>query len=324
MKGCQIYKFSGAFYLKAAAFTVAGWVMINLIFGNSPLGGHYYIPVVLLIYLLVQLTYKVDLRKDALHIKRFGMGAKVSFENLHKVEEENGTIGLHVQDGRQYNIPLSRFTRQDQKQLSDQLNELWAVARSDMPVEKDRSDSDIPDYLAKEEAKKRVVEMLGSGVPKKEVFEQLKDRGIRDNKLAMMIASVPDELLCILHEGKNNILVIVYSLLAILAIWGTYMTAPDNIRTFSLVILIVTNLLFIWGFFSFKLIAYNVFIFLSLVTIPKDAVAVIAANDIPGMVGIGLSVLVLAYVWFIRSRLYPDIGFIGVKKDKAGQYQFSE
>ncbi len=57
-------------------------------------------------------------------------------------------------------------------------------------------------------------------MPNKEVFEQLKDRGIRDNKLAMMIVSVPDELLWMLHEGKNNILVIGYSLLAILATWG--------------------------------------------------------------------------------------------------------
>ncbi len=96
----------------------------------------------MLIYLLVQLTCKVDLRKDALHIKRFGMGAKVSFENLHKVEEENGTVGLHVQDGQQYNNPLSSFTRQEQKQLSDQLKELWAIARSDISVEQDRSVSD--------------------------------------------------------------------------------------------------------------------------------------------------------------------------------------
>ena len=326
MKGNQVYKYSSAFYLKAIIFGLAGWAVLNLIFGNPPLGGHYYVPVFLIIYLLIQLTYAVDLRKDALHIKRFGMGAKVSYETLHKVAGENGTVFLYLQDGRQYNIPISRFDREAQKQLPDQINELWAGAKGENFKVEQKTESDIPDYLMKEQAKQWITQLLDSGQSKKEVFENLKGRGVKDSKLAMMISSVPDEVLCMLHERKNNTLVTIYAFFCVLTVWITYVTVEPNLRLFILVLQVSISLLLIWGFFSFKLLAYNVYIVINLISIPKEMMTTFATNDLVSMIGIGIGigVLMLAYVWYVRSSLYPDIGFMSVKKDKAGQYRFAE
>lgn len=324
MIGSQVYKFSGAFYIKAIVIGVVAWVLLNLLFGNSPLGGHYYIPFVLIIYLLVQLSYQVDVRKDAIHIKRFGMGGKVSYENLQKVSQESGTLALYASDGRQYNIPVSRFSKEDQKTLSEQLDQLWSEDPGEEVNVEEESESGIPDHMMKAEAKRWISQLLDSGMSKKEVFDQLKGRGVKDSKLAFMIASMPDEILCMLHEGKNNILVGIYAIMSALVIWSFYVSADSDLRLTVLFIQGTISALFIWGFFSFKLLAYNAYIFLGLISLPREAIATFSANDIPGMVGIAFAMAMIVYVWFVRSRLYPDAGLLGVKKDKSGKYQFSD
>ncbi|MGI1669274.1 MAG: hypothetical protein K6L74_02985 [Neptuniibacter sp.] len=324
MIGSQVYKFSGAFYTKAIVLCLFGWVILNLVLGNHPLGGQFYIPFILFIYLLVQLSYRVEIRKDAVHIKRFGMGGKVSYKNLKKVSQENGTIGLYVDDGRQYNIPLSRFSKENQRKLTDQIDEFWSQAAvAEVTVER-KSGSEIPEHMMKADAKRWISKLLDSGVPKKEVFEQLKGRGVKDSKLAMMIASVPDEVLCMLHEGKNNLLVGIYALSAVFVVWVTYVTMEPDIRMYVLAVQVTISLLLIWGFFSFKLLAYNIYIVFGVISLPKEILLVVSTGNIPEMVGIGIGVAMLSYVWFVRTRLYPDIGFVGVKKDKSGQYRFSD
>ena len=80
-------------------------------------------------------------------------------------------------------------------------------------------------------------------------------------------------------------------------------------------------LLFAWGFYKNLVGAYNAYILLCLVQLPKQF-GDFASNPVAASFGLAVAIAMLAFVWYVRAKLFPDFGFLAPKKTK-GQYVFT-
>jgi len=81
-------------------------------------------------------------------------------------------------------------------------------------------------------------------------------------------------------------------------------------------------LLFAWGFYKFNVGTYNAFIFLSIIQLPK-AFQGFTKSPTESSIGIAIAIGMIAYVWYVRGKLFPDFAFITPKKFN-GQYVFTD
>ena len=83
----------------------------------------------------------------------------------------------------------------------------------------------------------------------------------------------------------------------------------------------LVTLFFAWGFHQHRVAAYNAYILLSIVQLPKSMDGFIA-EPFTASLSFALSVGLLAYVCFVRYCLFPDFTFLNPRKIK-GKYVFS-
>jgi hypothetical protein len=179
--------------------------------------------------------------------------------------------------------------------------------------------------MDKKEIKKKVNELIASGVPKSDVFEQLSGQGAKDNQLALFIASYADPRLCVEYDGKVSILVtlmLIQSLLGFFAGYGIGASMGPIAQWIFGVMVAFIPLLFALGFYKHFAGTYNAYILLTIIQLPKQiaglATAPAAATAIALLVNLGI----LAYVWYVRKKIFPDFGLFSPKKSN-GQYVFS-
>ncbi|WP_415882283.1 hypothetical protein [Neptuniibacter sp. QD34_54] len=354
MQESYTFKFAGKFYLKVIAIGLIIWAGLNFLFGNSPFGGQYYVPFFLCIVLLIQRSYKLNIRDNALFIKRLGLETKASLTKVEWIESSGKKLILHMLDGAQHHIPLYRYSPEDQAMLIEQTERYCFVGprqivptshfsqqevaqeeQKENPVTQasftqesrvETSYAQPSNHMSKKRIKSSVAELLNRGVPKREVFERLRNCGVTDSTLATLIATTPDEILNELHEGKNKLFVTCFTLTSALAIWGSYVVAAPEHKQVTLVISLAVSIFFVLGFLRRSIFAYNLYLVLCGITIGRELFAFIhvGAVPVPQMIGIALSIGLLLFAWFIRSRLYPDFRFFGVKKGHNGEYVFAD
>lgn len=176
--------------------------------------------------------------------------------------------------------------------------------------------------LSVNKARSEIALMRATGYSKKAIFDTLRGRGIRDAKLALIIAASPDKILYALHGTKNSVLIWIVSIQAALAAWTTYMNLPKEGINIFVVIPAVIGLLFVWGFYTHRLFAYTLFLMLSMPIFTRIVMEAMVMGDLASGIAVGISMATLAYVWYVRSQLFPDIRMIGVRKDRQGNYLF--
>jgi hypothetical protein len=76
--------------------------------------------------------------------------------------------------------------------------------------------------------RKKVRELLSSGMEKSDVFQQLKDEGANEKKLAYFIAAHVGPIRASEHAGKVNILVTLMFIVAVLAFLGAWSTGASR------------------------------------------------------------------------------------------------
>jgi len=179
--------------------------------------------------------------------------------------------------------------------------------------------------MNKKEAQAKISELLSAGEKKQQVFAELSGNGVKDRVLAYFIASHVDLRRCAdnkIHRGIVIAIACIQVLLAGLA--GLYVATSLSVIV-GLVVAIIGMLfgtLFVWGFSKNKASMYSVFILLSLSQLPRQLEGFMD-NPIPAAVGLAIGIGLVAYVWFVRQRLFPDFAFIGARK-VAGQYVFTD
>lgn len=178
--------------------------------------------------------------------------------------------------------------------------------------------------MNKEQLKTKVAELLSSGIAKSEIFTQLSGQGIKDSQLAYVIAAQPDPILCYKHNGKVNALVTIMFIFALIAFFlgfGIGAKIGPNAKWIFGILLALMMLLFAWGFYNHKVSAYNVYILLTIIQLPKSFEGFMT-TPITSSIGMAINLALLGYVWYVREKLFP--GFILMSPKKIdGQYVFS-
>ncbi|MBI0329899.1 hypothetical protein [Burkholderia plantarii] len=179
--------------------------------------------------------------------------------------------------------------------------------------------------MNRKEAKAKVREMLSTGTKKREVFRALSGQGVKDRALAFLIASHLDPR----RYADNRIHVrIVIAIACLQLILGLLIGANLGLTRSPLegfivggVVVVVAGL-FLWGFATHNAGVYNAFLLLTIVQWARQ-LREFAGDPGGTAVALGVSIVIFAYVWFVRGRLFPDFAFISPRK-AGGQYVFTE
>jgi hypothetical protein len=179
--------------------------------------------------------------------------------------------------------------------------------------------------MNKKEIKNKVNELLASGVAKSEVFAQLSGQGVKDNQLAYYIAAYAPPHLTEEYAGKVSTLVTLMFVQALIASFMGFIIGakigPTAQWVFAVLIASIP-LLFAWGFYKNYVGAYNAYILLSVVQIPKQFTG-ISESPIATSIGIAVGLGILIFVWYLQRKIFPDFTFVAPKKIK-GKYVFSD
>ncbi|MGN8249321.1 hypothetical protein [Pseudomonas sp. SMV7] len=84
---------------------------------------------------------------------------------------------------------------------------------------------------------------------------------------------------------------------------------------------LVIPLLLVWGFYNHRAGAYNAYILLALGQLPKS-LAGFASDPATTTVVMAISIVLLAFVWYVRGKIFPDFAFVGPRKVN-GKYLFT-
>lgn len=179
--------------------------------------------------------------------------------------------------------------------------------------------------MNKKEIKAKVTELLLSGVTKMEVFTQLSGQGIKDSQLAYFIASHADPGLCTEHDRKVNIIIGLMSIQTVLAFLFSLAIGAKigpNAKWIIASLGALLPLLFAWGFYKHRVGVYNAYIILSIIQLPRSFEG-FTESPTASAIGLAMSLGMLAYISYVRGKLFPDFAFISPRKIK-GQYVFTE
>ncbi|NLC10564.1 MAG: hypothetical protein GX782_11455 [Gammaproteobacteria bacterium] len=178
--------------------------------------------------------------------------------------------------------------------------------------------------MNKKEIRSKVKDLISSEVPRSEVFSQLSGQGLKDSQLAYLIASHPDPFLCHMHDRKVNFvitLMFIQSAIAFLAGFGIGASIGPNAQWIVAGLCALIPLLFAFGFYKHKAGAYNAYIILAITQMPRQLEG-FTSSPIATSVGLAIGVSMLAYVWYVRQKIFPSFSFFAPKKIK-GQYVFA-
>lgn len=177
--------------------------------------------------------------------------------------------------------------------------------------------------MTKREARAKVAQQLSSGKSKSETFVQLAGQGIKDSQLAYFVASYADPGRCDEHERKVKVLVVLMFIQALFSlVLGLALGAKigPNAKWIFGAALGMIPLLFAWGFYTDRVGAYNAYIMLGIIGLPKSLEGFSSA-PIGTSVSVAIAVGLLAYVWYVRDKIFPGWAFVTPKRVK-GQYIF--
>lgn len=180
--------------------------------------------------------------------------------------------------------------------------------------------------MNKKEAKTRIAALLSAGARKADVLAELAGQGLKDRVLARLIASRPDPELCRKNKVHTRVLIALGVAQLVISVALAYLILVNGLNIGAAVLFLALtvplSLLFIWGFATHRVGAYHAFIILSLLQVPKT-IADLGRDPSTALPTLGVTVILVGYVWFVRNRLFPDFGWFTPRKVE-GRYAFVE
>ncbi|RQZ59334.1 permease [Burkholderia sp. Bp9004] len=180
--------------------------------------------------------------------------------------------------------------------------------------------------MNKKEAKTRIAALLSAGARKADVLAELAGQGLKDRVLARLIASRPDPELCRKNKVHTRVLIALGIAQLLISVALAYLILVDGLNMGAAVLFLALtvplSLLFIWGFATHRVGAYHAFIILSLLQVPRT-IADLGRDPSTALPTLGVTVILVGYVWFVRNRLFPDFGWFTPRKVE-GRYAFVE
>lgn len=155
--------------------------------------------------------------------------------------------------------------------------------------------------------------MLNNGIDKMSVFRFLVDqKGVAPRKAAWHIAAHADAFLIDQYGEFIDYLVWIVLLQALAGAWlGYQFSYSPPIRMCMLLLASSAPLLFAWGFFRNYAHVYNLYLFISICGVIPYCLLLLHFPSIFGVVLLTIHLLSTAYVWFVRRKIFPGIGWFG-------------
>lgn len=179
--------------------------------------------------------------------------------------------------------------------------------------------------MNRKEIKAQVVQLLSNGVAKSEVFTRLTGQGVKDRLLAYFIAAHADPERCRANRGHLIAVRVIAWLQVIVGLLAGYAVGSEISAVAGLIVAAVAVaifLLFVWGFTKNNVGAYNAYLILAITQLPRQFTD-FAEHPMSTLIGCLIGVGLFAYIWYVRTRIFPDFNFMSPKK-LNGKYVFSE
>ncbi|WP_342454855.1 MULTISPECIES: hypothetical protein [unclassified Pseudomonas] len=126
------------------------------------------------------------------------------------------------------------------------------------------------------------------------------------------------------HSLKVTLLVVLTCIQALIgAVFGFFLFY-DATPVLALIMLLIAGgipLLFAWGFYKNVAAAYTVYVLLTISQV-SPMFKGYEEDPLSTVIAVGITLAIVFYAAWIKSLLFPDLGFIGAKKIK-GQFVFS-
>ncbi len=173
--------------------------------------------------------------------------------------------------------------------------------------------------------RKRISELRAQGVSKRDIFQELTGGAYSDKRLAYILASRADPTLVHANRWKIRVMIsvaIIQMMLAFLVGWQVGEPVSTGYALMGALVACAVPALTAYGFINHNVAAYNLFIAVSLFQYCIQVRDVMHGYN-AAWVGVVFATVMLAFVVFLRHRLFPEIQIIRPTKDGAGQYVFA-
>jgi hypothetical protein len=172
--------------------------------------------------------------------------------------------------------------------------------------------------------KQSITQLMTSGVMKPDIYSMLVGQGAREKAVARHLAAYRDTHLRDENRTMLRVLIVVMLIQAVIAyLLGSALSTGGGHGPGWLWggLFAAIPLLFALGFYRQVLFAFNAYIALTLIQLPKLLTG-ITETPTESLFAVAINLAILAFVWFVRSRLFPDIGIFGPRK-ADGNYVFT-
>ncbi len=153
------------------------------------------------------------------------------------------------------------------------------------------------------------------------IFEKYKSEDIKTKKLAYFVGTLKDKALIKKHIIANNILIVLMGLFTILAALSGYamgLEVTPNTPIYWVAVAIIP-MIFLYGFIKHNYPTYVAYSMLIITQLPKSFHNV-GGDIVPNIIGLLISLSTIIFVWYLKSKLFPYMGFLGPKKNADKQY----
>jgi hypothetical protein len=176
-------------------------------------------------------------------------------------------------------------------------------------------------------AKLRSSNMLATGMKKQEVFDTLCHEGFKEKQAAYLIASHLDPVKAQKNQTHVFLLIAMASIQLLLGLISVYsLTAVGDLPIFFTLVCFLFVILicgaFIYGFAKRYLGAFNTYVMLTLISMPRQIIG-FREDPLITLVGLTIGVATAGYVMFVRSKLYPDFELFSPRRVN-GKYVFQD
>ena len=160
-----------------------------------------------------------------------------------------------------------------------------------------------------------------SGESLQTIYENNKSDDIKEKKLAYLVGSLKDNSLIKKYKTANNVLVGIMVVLTIFTAFAGYGLGVEASSDSAIywTALAIFPIIFLIGFIKNIYQIYLIYLVLTLSQFPKSLTN-FGADPVYDIIGLVVSISVIALVWFLKVRLFPYMGFFGPKKNSDKQY----
>lgn len=180
--------------------------------------------------------------------------------------------------------------------------------------------------MSLKEIKNNIKNEFNEGESKSSLFKKYQNKEIqagktiKDSQLAEIISTLREEELVNKNKISNNILISIMFISMFLTI-STQLISGVNI-IFVLISLLIYAIL-IKGFIKVEYFAYNAYIILSMLGF-SNLLKGMQEDFNTGIISLVIYILMFVFVWRLKSKLFPNMGFFGAKKNKNKEYLISK